>query len=274
MAAKKSASTSLAKTQSSSMQNVADFDVADLMGDGQQQQFQRDDLVIPFLRVLQSMSPQVKKSDPAFIKGAEEGMFFNSASQKMWDGEGEGILVVPVAYMRSYTEWNKLENGGGLVKDHGDNGALLALCTRDEKGRNITPSGHELVDAALYYVLIVDDTTGEYDTAAFLMKGTQWKKARQWNTLMQKMMVEVNGQRFKPATFYHAWRLRTVPEKNEQGSWYGVSIPSEPESTVFELPNGAKMYREASDFRKTIAKGEVRVKLDEPETAGDEDDAI
>ena len=35
-----------------------------------------DDYAIPFLRILQSMSPQLKKSDGKFIAGAEEGSFF------------------------------------------------------------------------------------------------------------------------------------------------------------------------------------------------------
>lgn len=39
------------------------------------------DYAIPFLRVLQSMSPQLKKSDGQYIQGAEEGPHLGRQSQ-------------------------------------------------------------------------------------------------------------------------------------------------------------------------------------------------
>ena len=38
-----------------------------------------EDLAIPFLRILQAMSPQKNKRDGAYVDGAEEGMFFNTS---------------------------------------------------------------------------------------------------------------------------------------------------------------------------------------------------
>lgn len=283
MAATKGSKPSTAVTKAEARKTAVstgmDVDLSILMADGAQQQFNRDDLTIPFLKVIQALSPVRQKSKPEYIKGADEGMFLNTATKKLYDGEGTGILVVPVAFTRSYTEWNLLEKGGGLVRDHGDNGSLLAACTKDDKGRYVTPSGTELVEAALYYLLVFDEETGHADSAALILKGTQWKKARQWNTLMNKMMVELNGQRFKPAMYYHAWRLTTQSESNDQGSWYGVVVPNEPETTVFELPNGARLYQEARAFAQTIHKGEVKVKLDDLEERGgagadDDDDAL
>lgn len=59
-----------------------------------------DSFAVPFLVVLQSMSPQCKKSDGAYIEGAEEGMIFNTASGEVFDGE-EGVMLVPFAYRRA-----------------------------------------------------------------------------------------------------------------------------------------------------------------------------
>ena len=39
-----------------------------------------DSYAVPFLQVLQSGSPQCKKSDGKYIKGAEEGMIFNTVT--------------------------------------------------------------------------------------------------------------------------------------------------------------------------------------------------
>ena len=62
-----------------------------------------DDYAIPFLRVLQSMSPQLKKSDGKYIQGAEEGMFFNTVTESIYDGT-EGVSIIPCAYKKKYIE--------------------------------------------------------------------------------------------------------------------------------------------------------------------------
>jgi hypothetical protein len=59
---------------------------------------------IPFLQILQSGSPQCKKSDGAYIKGAEEGMFYNTVTQELYDGD-EGVVVIPCHYMQRFVEW-------------------------------------------------------------------------------------------------------------------------------------------------------------------------
>ena len=54
------------------------------------------DLQIPFLRILQAMSPQLKKSSPAFLEGAKMGDIFNTVTNKLWTGdEGAVRLALP-----------------------------------------------------------------------------------------------------------------------------------------------------------------------------------
>ena len=61
------------------------------------------DYAIPFLRVLQSMSPQLKKSDGKYIQGAEEGNLFNTVSEAVYDGT-EGVTIIPCAYKKKFIE--------------------------------------------------------------------------------------------------------------------------------------------------------------------------
>ncbi len=41
------------------------------------------DYAIPFISLLQSLSPQVDKDDAKYVEGAEVGMFYNSASGEL-----------------------------------------------------------------------------------------------------------------------------------------------------------------------------------------------
>ena len=68
----------------------------------------RDDLAIPFLKLLQSGSDETKKRHAKYVDGAEAGMFYNTVTKKLYDGE-KGILVVPVFYKMTYPEWAPFE---------------------------------------------------------------------------------------------------------------------------------------------------------------------
>ena len=49
---------------------------------------------IPFIRILQALSPQLNKQDSLYIKGAEQGDIFNTVNQEIYKAD-EGVIVVP-----------------------------------------------------------------------------------------------------------------------------------------------------------------------------------
>ena len=68
----------------------------------------QESYAIPFLSILQSGSPQVKKSDGAYIKGAEEGMLIDSVTQTLF---ADGVEVIPCHYTQRFIEWGLREQG-------------------------------------------------------------------------------------------------------------------------------------------------------------------
>jgi hypothetical protein len=90
------------------------------------------------------------------------------------------------------------------------------------------------------------------------MAGSQLKKSRRWNTMMNQLRVPAaNGTTFNPAMFYRSYHITTVPERNDQGSWFGWHIA--PALDTIKLPQGEQLYVAARDFRKSIAEGKVTV---------------
>jgi len=49
--------------------------------------FTTDDMQIPFIRILQALSPQLNKQDSMYIKGAEQGDIFNTVTQEVYKAE-------------------------------------------------------------------------------------------------------------------------------------------------------------------------------------------
>ena len=217
------------------------------------EQADEDAYAIPFLAILQSGSPQCKKSDGAYIKGAEEGKLFNTVSEELYDGE-EGFDIIPVHYKRAFIEWQPRETGGGFVAEHNaaDGQDLMAQAVRDDKGHDMLPNGNLLVDTRAHYVLVVgkDGTT---EPAVMSMASTQMKKSRRWMTVMQNLkMTRPDGTKFTPPMFSHVYHVSTVPESNDKGSWYGWKIVT---GAQIEDVN---LYSAAKSFRDAILSGEAK----------------
>lgn len=213
----------------------------------------RDAYAIPFLTILQSSSPQCKKSDGAYIKGAEEGMLYNTVSQQVYKGE-EGIEIIPVHYKRAFIEWKPRDSGGGFVAEHNaaDGQDLLRHSVRDDKGHDMLPNGNLLSDTRSHYVIILH-ADGTFEPAVIAMTSTQMKKSRRWMTVMQnRKMVRADGTPFTPPMFSHKYRASTVPESNDQGSWFGWKL------TTGEQLSDVNLYAAAKQFRDAIVSGEVK----------------
>ena len=138
-----------------------------------------DDLQIPFLRMIQALSPQLKKSDPAFIEGASQGDIFNTVTNKVWQAE-KGVQVVPVHFIQKILEFVPRSAGGGFVGELSPTSADVQQAVRDKDSSiELLPNGNELVRTAQHYVKIIHED-GSLESAIVDMKKTQLKISRKW----------------------------------------------------------------------------------------------
>lgn len=269
--AKAGSGKALAKSGATSLSTaVTNSTLTRMLEDAKQgNNFAKDDLTIPFLRVLQALSPQVQKRGEQYVDGAEVGMLFDTASKALFPAEKAedqpGVVFVPAWYTPSYVEFVLRESGGGFVRDHGTNAGILARTTRDDKNREILPNGNQVVYSMMYYGFICfeedGELNGEFTAVALPLAGKQLKKGREWNTYMDKLRVEYQGATFNPPHYYTAFRLTTAYESNDKGNWYGINW--EPIGPTHDLPNGEAILNQASQFRESLSKGAVRAKMDE-----------
>ena len=202
-----------------------------------------EDIQIPFLRVLQALSPQIKKSDPAYIKGAEQGGIFNTVTKKFWSGD-EGVLVIPVHFQKKLLEFVPRSEGGGFVGELDPKN--LPNVVKEDNGMEMLESGNELVRTAQHYVRVVHED-GTLENAIVDMKKTQLKKSRQWMSIM--MMQKHNGKTLP--SFSQVYRLKTVEEGNDKGSWYSWSVEHE------KMVESIESYNDAKSFHTSIKSGEL-----------------
>ena len=186
----------------------------------------QEDLGIPFLSILQSLSPQIKKTDPNYetmkIDGAGEGDIINSLTNTVLYTQGrDPIKFIPCYHERLFVEWKPREAGGGLVKMH-RNASILNECRRNERNQDVMKNGNNVVTTSYFYGILL--TVDGPQPAVIGMSSTKISHARDW--LNQMMAIKLSGPngRFTPPMFSHIYSLSTTGESNTKGSWYGWNI--------------------------------------------------
>lgn len=212
------------------------------------------DMLVPRLTILQSLSPQLKPRDAAYIEGAAVGDICDVGTGQIFKGS---ILFLPVYYRKDYLEWAPRSSGGGLVDIHSDP-AILDQTQRNEKKQPLLPNGNLIAETAQFYGF---NLSAGRQMCFIPMASTQLKKARKWVTMAAaEKLRRADGSEFTAPLFYRAYELSTADESNAQGDWSGWKIdrgPALPEMDFDGTPFQV-VAQQAADFRLQIMGGEAR----------------
>ena len=218
-----------------------------------------EDFALPFLRVLGQLSPEINKRDPKYVEGAEVGMIFNTVTKQAYDGE-KGINIIPCHYKREYVEWSDRGQGTGApVAIHAANSGIINEAKRDANYKDRLSNGNYLENTASYYVI-----TEDMQTALVNMKSTQLKVAKTWNSMMNSIKLKGKNGLFTPSPYSHVYKLRSVEQSNDKGTWFGWSI--EKVGPVQDK----NLYEAAKGFAESVSKGDVKAKHGEENTEVEE----
>lgn len=254
-------------TQNESNDLVLDlpFDIGDDIGGGMEGA-DKDSFAIPFLRVLQKISPQCDEADAAYVEGAKGGMLYNSVTNRLYDGK-EGVIFLPCAFQRRFLQWAPRGTDGGFrgellpeqVARMRDEGLIVELDGRlyiaDEKGEASEKKSDRVVDTRSHFGLVVD---GDNVTQVLLtLSSTQIKKSKQLMSILSAAKVKTAAGLVTPPTWMNQVRITTVLESNDQGSWYGVKF--EPEGFV----SSKDVYDAGKAFHEAISAGEAKANFAE-----------
>ncbi len=217
------------------------------------------------MRIIQALSKELQKNHAKYINEAEQGAFVNSATRKLYNGE-KGFLAIPVSFGHRYMAWRP--NNAGPAYDMGDDPEQFNKATPNDKGKRLDSEGNELVDSLQFFVVLIDEESGEWEMAVLNFSGSQARKARGWSTTIGNRMERNNGKLVRPAIYFYSYKITTTPESNDQGSWYGFSIEEGPK--VMDLANGREVFTAAKELRERITAGEVKAAAEDP---NEDDDA-
>lgn len=225
-----------------------------------------DDQIVPFVRMLQALSPEVAKKSER-IEGAKAGMFINTATKDVF----ESFYFVPVSTRQVYVEWRSREDGGGIVAQHEVRSDVVANArAKATKFNDLrTADGNELIQT--YYVAglmldSADDVDGTPVMLSFTSSGIKAYK--------QGIGGLMKFSRNTPL-FAHRLLIQSSEMENDRGAWSTWAIgPANPVAGNWRAgtsaslidpsgPQGA-LLQAAHDFLQSYQAGDVKTN----ETAG------
>ncbi len=218
-----------------------------------------DDFTIPFLAILQSGSPQVKKKGAEYVEGAEEGMLYNTATGEIFDGDA-GVQIVPCYTEHLYIEWkNRQEDTGGFIGTHPTDSEVVVAAKAASKsfGKYSVPvqdgHDHDLVETFVIYALLLD-ANGELIGPCMISFSST--KIKAYKGIMTPLR-QVKGQ---PPLFAYKLRVTTVAEKNTKGDFYNFKIVPANGSAVDSLmPPEDILVLAGKEFKTQVATGKAKV---------------
>jgi len=242
MAAKKE-TTAVAEAKTTAVGMAMDFSADAGMG---MEGADKASFAIPFLTVLQGLSPQLES-----VEGARPGLFINTITNELY----ENLLVIPCAFQRRFLRWAPRDAGGGYKGEYNpidvETGKVEGLVLNSD-GR-YTIEGDLLGDTRNHFVLF-KNKAGSWSPALISLASTQIKKSKRWMSLIQGIeLVNAAGKAFNPPSFSHIYLLKSVKEENSKGKWHGIDV------SVHGVVEDADVYAKAKDFHNSVVSGSVEV---------------
>jgi hypothetical protein len=219
-----------------------------------------DDIAIPRIKIIQSGSDEVKKTNPNYIKEADEGDLINTLTKQLVKGD-EGFFFVPAYKRIVYLEWKDRAKGGGLVKNYGEDATAFLSAEVSDDGKRISKQGNEIVKTYDFFGFVVDAKNKKFSEVVISMSKTQAKKAKNWNSIMRQVLSK-DGKQLP--IFAVAYKFTTVPESNDKGEWFNYKI--EMAGYTLSLPEiGKIIYEKSKSFVETIK--DVKINYDDEDSS-------
>lgn len=249
--------------------DLAAFDYGEDGGAGFENQTSSD-YSIPFLGVLQQMSPQVSDPSDGGIDGARPGMIFNTVTGELYPAK-EGLEFVPSLTQHVFVEWVPRDSGGGFVAIHEINSDVVkqAKANSQEFGKLRLANGNDLIETFYVYGVVCKDEEPE-GMAVIAFTSTKIKVYKAFSTKINMFTLKSpNGTKQKPPLFAHSLKLTTAKEKNNKGEFHNFSIaPAKGDIISSLLRPDDPRFQAGKDCYDMVVGGMARANYDSQDNAG------
>lgn len=169
------------------------------------------DMLVPRLKLLQDLSPEVKKTKPEYIEGAEPGMIFNTVTKQL----STELYAVNLYYDHEYVLFRNRDFGGGFFGSFSSPDEAFAKAVEQAGNEDNARKMFDIVESGRHTIGVIDPETGVINPAIMEFTSTKLRVSAQWNTDISQS----GGDRFSSA-----WKIGVKAQSNSKGDFYNYEI--------------------------------------------------
>lgn len=166
-----------------------------------------DSFKTPFIKILQTLSPELNPKKPEYIPEAKIGQFCNTVTKQTYDE----INVVIVKIEHNLLVWKP--NRGGFVGAYNKHDELKIVKKIEDGIKKKDADGNNINDTLSFFMLNIDNPS---DVFILSLATTSLKYAKNFNSKLK--MLSYNGTVIGKS-YAGVWNITTVEDSNEKGSW-------------------------------------------------------
>jgi len=222
------------------------FDITKVSGQGMENLDSGSSL--PFVRILQDLSPQLKKQKDEYVPGAEAGNLFFAKSKSIVPTPTK---IIPTYTSSVYTEWIPRNKGGGFVATH----PLTVVSHKDyEKGRERQYDewlGENELRFTTYWFIMME-INGVWEEGIIPFTSSQLRVSRKLTADINRFRYDGELSTVVPPLYAQTWEIDTVLETSKNGDDYYNFSFSNPVALDLEkdeslLIKASETYSSAAD---------------------------
>lgn len=210
----------------------------------------REDMIVPRLTLLQGLSPELKPTDPKYLKGAAMGNIVHLLTGEIYPN---GVYVVNCMFAKEFAVFKKRTLGGGFRGTFGTMQEAQNFVAMHPESSEL-----EVNEQAVHYCLLLDEDKQYVGEAAIMFASTKLKVSRKWNSL-------IDMDRGAPR-FAKIYKLTSVTDKNAKGEFYNYAVSPSGFITADLAPIAAAFYKAVVGGTKVVSRddhSETTVEVDE-----------
>lgn len=165
----------------------------------------QDDMAMPYLNLLQALSPQVDEID-----GAKAGLFINSITNELYPE----VYVINLSFKRTFAVFKKRDLGGGF---EGAYDTREAANDHIKDNLNSAFSDYDVQETHRHVCLLLDDEGNPVQPVIMNLQGTKVRVSKTWNS-------DINVRHNGADRFASVWKVGSRKMSNNQGSWYNLTV--------------------------------------------------
>lgn len=240
------------------------FDYGDDVDGGFENQTQ-EDRALPWLTLLQELSPQVKKGEHN-IEGAEPGMFCNTLTKEIFP---DGVEIVIASTEHVFCEW-KPKMGGFVGRRSLNDPEIVRVRREQEFGKYTSKDGNDLIETFYIYGAIAKEGA---DPEPFIM-GITGTKIKAYKQFMQRAKMFRHGpERQKAPLYAHRVLVTSFEDRRGNNDFWNISLRG---AVGDKLENGLlepsdPRFLAAKALSREVISGDAKVDYDaqQPDSAGE-----